>query len=72
MKIQSETTKTLIFEAWASDIETKEKIENAVEVLKFAFPEMKLNLIIQSHNFVEHGYDLKLKMKLTGCYNESI
>jgi hypothetical protein len=66
MKLQSETIQTVIYESWVADYESKEKIEKAVELLKVAFPEMETELIIQSHSFVEHGYDLKLKIKITG------
>lgn len=66
MKVISEINHTVEYEAWTGSFERMEQLEKAVELLKNVFPEMKAKLIIQSHSFVEHGYDLKLKIKITG------
>jgi len=66
MKLQSEINYTAEFEAWTGDTITKDSVENAIMTLNLVFPELKAELKINKDNFIEKGYDLKLRLKITG------
>ena len=66
MKVISEINQIAVYEAWTPETGTKDAIEEAVKVLNYAFPELKAELMVKWDNFVEHGFDIKLRLKITG------
>jgi hypothetical protein len=66
MKVQSEIVQIIDFETWTPNREIKDSIETSIGILNFVFPELKAKVIVNCDNFVEHGYDIKLRLKIKG------